>query len=110
MSRARSQKYDKGGRVSKIADFETTLFDDTQNEIGSGTLYTEGAKVGDAAQVVGNLGVDYRITKGVNVDVSMRYVDGLYADYSITGSDLWLHRICCFFRYGIVCHRWPHRS
>jgi outer membrane cobalamin receptor len=68
-------------------DFETTLFDDTQNEIGSGTLYTEGAKVGDAAQVVGNLGVDYRITKGVNVDVSMRYVDGLYADYSITGSD-----------------------
>ena len=52
-----------------------------------GVLYTEGAKVGDAAQVVGNLGVDYRVTRGVNVDLGMRYVDGLYADYSITGSD-----------------------
>ena len=68
-------------------DFETTLFDENQEEIGTGVLYTEGAKVGDAAQVVGNLGVDYRVTRGVNVDLGMRYVDGLYADYSITGSD-----------------------
>jgi hypothetical protein len=29
-------------------DFETTLFDENQEEIGTGVLYTEGAKVGDA--------------------------------------------------------------
>jgi hypothetical protein len=31
-------------------DFEAELFDDNQQSIGTGTLYLEGAKVGDAAQ------------------------------------------------------------
>ena len=69
-------------------DFESTIFDDNQNQIGTATLYTKDAKVGDAAQITGNLGVDYRVTRGVNLDLNYRYVDGLYADYSINGDFL----------------------
>ena len=67
-------------------NFDAEIFDDSNNLLGNATLYTEGAKVGDAAQFTGNLGVDYRITKGLNVDLGYRYVDGLYADYSINNS------------------------
>ena len=68
-------------------NFTATIFDENQTEIGTGTLYTKGAKVGDAAQFTGNLGVDYRIGKTINVDARYRFVDGLYADYSINDSD-----------------------
>ena len=67
-------------------DFEAGLFDENQNSIGTGTLYTKDAKVGDAAQFTTFLEVDYRIGI-VNVDLGHRFVDGLYADYSITDSD-----------------------
>ena len=67
-------------------DFETALFDDNQNQIGTGTLYTKGAKVGDAAQFTTFLGADYRLGP-LSLDVGYRFVDGLYADYSITDSD-----------------------
>ena len=69
-------------------DFESTIFDDNQNEIGTATLYTKGAKVGDAAQVTGFLGADYRINRTLSLDLAARYVDGLYADYSINGDFL----------------------
>lgn len=68
-------------------NFEAELFDENQESIGTGTLYTKGAKVGDAAQFVANAGVDYRIGNNINVDLGYRFVDGLYADYSITDSD-----------------------
>lgn len=67
-------------------DFETALFDDSQNQIGTGTLYTKGAKVGDAAQFTTFLGLDYKLGP-LNLDLGYRFVDGLYADYSITDSD-----------------------
>jgi len=69
-------------------NFEAEVFDDQNNPIEGQqfTLYTKDAKVGDAAQVTANLGVDYRITRGLNVDLGYRYVDGLYADYSINSS------------------------
>ena len=63
-------------------DFTSTLFDDTQQEIGTGTLYLKDAKVGDAAQITANLNAEYRLGK-VSIDMGTRYVDGLYADYSI---------------------------
>ena len=56
------------------------------NRLGTGTLYTEGAKVGDAAQTVMYLGLDHRFGSKLVVDVDYRFVDGLYADYSITDS------------------------
>jgi outer membrane cobalamin receptor len=69
-------------------NFEAEVFDDQNNAVEGQqfTLYTKDAKVGDAAQVTANLGVDYRITRGLNVDLGYRYVDGLYADYSINSS------------------------
>jgi outer membrane receptor protein involved in Fe transport len=68
-------------------DFEAELFDENQQSVGTGTLYLKDAKVGDAAQITAYTAVDYRVTKGVNVDLGYRFVDNLYADYSITDSD-----------------------
>lgn len=68
-------------------DFEAALFDDNQNQIGTGTLYTEDVKVGDAAQTTSYVEADYRIGNFLNVDLGFRFVDGLYADYSIVDSD-----------------------
>ena len=66
-------------------DFSAELFDDQQQSIGTGTLYTKDAKVGDAAQFTSYFEADYRL--GIfNVDLGYRFVDGLYADYSITDS------------------------
>ena len=64
-------------------DFTSTLFDANQQEIGTGTLYLKDAKVGDAAQFTANVGLDQRLGKKLSVDVDYRFVDGLYADYSI---------------------------
>ena len=68
-------------------NFEAELFDDNQQSIGTGTLYTKGAKVGDAAQFVAYLGLDQRVGNKLKLDVDYRFVDGLYADYSITDSE-----------------------
>ena len=67
-------------------DFDSEIFDENQNSIGTGTLYTKDAKVGDAAQFVAFLGVDHRFGTNLRVDLDYRFVDGLYADYSITDS------------------------
>ena len=67
-------------------NFDAEIYDDNQNLIGQATLYTEGAKVGDAAQTVGNLGIDYRVNRMFSVDLGARYVDNLFADYSINSS------------------------
>lgn len=68
-------------------DFSATLFDDTQTQIGEGTLYTKGARVGDAAQFTSFVEADLELAKFWNLDLGYRYIDGLYADYSITDSD-----------------------
>jgi len=67
-------------------DFEAELFDDNQQSIGTGTLYLKDAKVGDAAQFVSYIEADYRFDK-FNVDLGYRFVDNLYADYSITDAE-----------------------
>ena len=68
-------------------DFTAELFDDQQQSIGTGTLYLKDAKVGDAAQFTTFLGVNQKITKKISMDLDYRFVDGLYADYSITDSE-----------------------
>ena len=70
-----------------LNNFEAEVYDDNNALIGSTTLYTEGAKVGDAAQTTMYLGADYKIAKNLSADLGFRYVDGLYADYSINDSD-----------------------
>ena len=67
-------------------DFEAELFDENQVSIGTGTLYTNGAKVGDAEQITAVLGLDQGIGSNLKADIEYRVVDGLYADYSITDS------------------------
>ena len=67
-------------------DFEAELFDENQQSIGTGKLYTKGAKVGDAAQFVGLIGLDQSLGSNIKFDIDYRFVDGLYADYSITDS------------------------
>tara|TARA_R110002126_G_scaffold154912_1_gene301953 strand:- start:1018 stop:3525 length:2508 start_codon:yes stop_codon:yes gene_type:complete len=66
-------------------DFEASIFDDQQQLIGTGKLYTKGSKVGDAAQFTASLGADLRAGR-FNFDANYRFVDGLYADYSIVDS------------------------
>ena len=68
-------------------DFDAQLFNDQQQSIGTATLYTKDAKVGDAAQFVAYLGYEKRIGSKLNIDLDYRFVDGLYADYSLTDSD-----------------------
>ena len=68
-------------------DFSAELFDDNQQSIGTGTLYLKDAKVGDAAQFVSYLEADYKLGRKLNVDLGYRFVDNLYADYSITDSE-----------------------
>jgi outer membrane receptor for monomeric catechols len=74
------------GNWEYTSNFEAEVFDDNNNKIGDAILYTEGAKVGDAAQTVANLGLDYRVNPMISVDLGARYVDNLYADYSINSS------------------------
>ena len=68
-------------------DFTAELFDENQQSIGTGTLYLEGSKVGDAAQFTSNIGIDQKLGNKLSVDLNYRFVDGLYADYSITDSE-----------------------
>ena len=67
-------------------DFEAELFDENQQSVGTGKLYLKGAKVGDAAQTTALLGIDQKIGSNVRVDLDYRFVDNLFADYSITDS------------------------
>jgi len=68
-------------------DFESVLFDDNQNEIGTGVLYVAGARVGDAAQTTAVINADYKVGKKTSLDMNFRYVDGLFADWSVVDSD-----------------------
>ena len=68
-------------------NFTSELFDDQQQSIGTGTLYLKDSKVGDAAQFTANIGVDQKITKNISMDLDYRFVDGLYADYSIVDDE-----------------------
>ena len=68
-------------------DFSAELFDDNQQSIGTGTLYLKDAKVGDAAQFTSYVEADYEVIQGLRVDLGYRFVDNLYADYSITDSE-----------------------
>ncbi len=67
-------------------NFTAALYDDNNSLIGEGTLYTEDAKIGDAAQFVSYLEADYRVFENFSVDLGWRSVDNLYADYSIRDS------------------------
>ena len=70
-------------------DFTAELFDDNQALIGEGTLYLKGAKVGDAAQTTAYFSADYKVAKTTSIDLGLRLVDGLYADFSIVDDEFY---------------------
>ncbi len=57
----------------------------TSKQLVQENYILNGAKVGDAAQFTSYVEADYRFGK-FNVDLGYRFVDGLYADYSIADS------------------------
>ncbi len=68
----------------KYADNATSsLFDENQNEIPGErkTLYLKDVKVGNSAQFTGSLGVDYKISKGIRLDIGWNYVGNIYANF-----------------------------
>lgn len=68
-------------------DFTADVFNDQNLPTGETlTLYVNDSKVGDAAQFTSYIEADYRVGS-FNFDISYRYIDGLYADYSIDDSD-----------------------
>ena len=59
-------------------DFEAALFDDNNQQIGTGTLYLKDyQKLVMAVQFVSYLESDYRIGNKLNVDLGYRFVDNL---------------------------------
>ncbi|WP_339609476.1 TonB-dependent receptor [uncultured Roseivirga sp.] len=69
-----------------VKDFDATVFNDQNQSVGNATLYVKDAKVGDAAQFTSYFEAEYKIGK-LNFDLAYRFVDGLYADYSINNTD-----------------------
>jgi outer membrane cobalamin receptor len=66
-------------------DFTSEVYDDNNNLVGEGTIYVKDAKVGNAAQFTTYTEAQY--TAGdFSFDLGYRFVDGLYADYSIVDS------------------------
>jgi outer membrane cobalamin receptor len=65
-------------------DFTSSLFDNSNQPIGTGTLYLKDSKVGNAAQTTMAINVDYNITKTLSFDLGYRYAGNLYADYAVT--------------------------
>ena len=68
-------------------DAEADLFDESQNYVGSSTLYLDGVKVGDAAQVTAALGANYTFFKNFNAGLNWRLASSLYADIDVTDFD-----------------------
>lgn len=68
----------KGNSVSNRYDqFNTPIVGGTET-----TLYLDGVKVGDAAQLTASVGTTIDVVKGLSVDANYRFVDRLYASIS----------------------------
>jgi hypothetical protein len=60
-------------------------YDATNNPIGGGTpstLYLDGVRVGDAAQMTASIGASYEVLERVTLDANYRYSDKLFASIS----------------------------
>src|SRR5690606_547845 len=69
-------------------DVNASVFDSGQNLIGNYTLYLDGVKVGDAAQVTSRLGVGIKPVEGLRFDASWDRASKLYADFAGDDGDL----------------------
>jgi len=65
-------------------DAQADLFDESQNYVGTSTLYLDGVKVGDAAQTTAALGANYTFFKNFNASLNWRMASSLYANINVT--------------------------
>ncbi len=68
-----------------VADVFNT---DTQQKLGTATIFADGLKVGDAAQTTMSLGAGYEIVRGLRVYGNYYFADNLYAAYDINDSQI----------------------
>ena len=73
------------GDWSYKGNSKSSRYDQFNNAITGGnddTLYLDGVKVGDAAQLTASVGTTIDVVKGLSVDANYRFVDRLYASIS----------------------------
>ncbi len=74
------------GNYEYASNVEAAYFDESNKPIvvngveQKETLYLDGVKVGDAAQVTGKIGFDWKFAKGFKLDLGYFYADKLYAN------------------------------
>jgi len=62
-------------------DVDAVLFDLNNEPIDTLSLYTDGLRVGDAAQTTLSLGADYKFKFGLGLDADFLYYDNLFANF-----------------------------
>ena len=72
-------RYGSNVTASYQDDNNVVITNPTTNEAFKETLYTDGLKVGDAAQTTAALGFSYEVLTRVRLDANYRYIDRLYA-------------------------------
>jgi hypothetical protein len=72
-------RYGSNVTASYQDDNNVVITNPTTNEAFKETLYTDGLKVGDAAQTTAALGLSYEVLTRVKLDANYRYIDRLYA-------------------------------
>lgn len=72
-------KYGSNVTANYQDDNNVVITNPTTGAVFSETLYTDGLKVGDAAQTTASIGALYEIAKNFKVDGNYRYMDNLYA-------------------------------
>jgi len=72
-------KYGSNVKANYQDDNNLVITNPTTGAVFTETLYTNGLKVGDAAQTTASLGATYEIVKNFKVDGNYRYMDELYA-------------------------------
>lgn len=64
-------------------DFSASVYDNSQQLIGTLDLFMKDVKIPDAAQTTFSLGADYEILKGLRVYGNYYYADKIYADLNV---------------------------
>ena len=72
-------RYGSNVSASYQDDNNVVITNPTTNVAFKETLYTDGLKVGDAAQTTAALGFSYEVLTRVRLDANYRYIDRLYA-------------------------------
>jgi len=75
------------GNWEYVGNADATIFNESQEQVGTATLYLDGVKVGDAAQTTAALGLNYRFLKGFRAGLNWRTASNLYADFNVTDFD-----------------------